>query len=89
MMTELNRKLPNINYLQHITAYTILSYLYASFIISFKYLFNEDISIKWLFYYINPFLEELVANQPIVFKVLGFNLYMLEELFNEYKNKLI
>jgi hypothetical protein len=33
MMTELNRKLSNINYLQDITAYTILPYLYASFLV--------------------------------------------------------
>jgi hypothetical protein len=63
MMTELNRKLPSINYLQDITAYTILPYLYASFIISYKYMFDERISIKWFSYYINPFLEQLVANE--------------------------
>jgi hypothetical protein len=89
IMTELNRKLPSLNYLQDITAYTILPYLYASFIISFKYLFDEGISIKWFSYYINPFLEQLVANELTVLKVLGFNLYMSEEQFNEYKSKLI
>jgi hypothetical protein len=89
MMTELNRKLPSINYLQDITAYTILPYLYASFIISYKYMFDEGISIKWFSHYINPFLEQLIANELTVLKVLGFNLYMTEEQFNEYKSKLI
>jgi hypothetical protein len=89
MMTELNRKLPSINYLQDVTAYTILPYLYASFIISFKYMFDEVISIKLFSYYINPFLEQLVANELTVFKVLGFNLYMTEKQFNEYRSKLI
>jgi hypothetical protein len=89
MMTELNRKLPGINYLQDITAYTILPYLYGSFIISYKYMFDEVISTKSFFYYINPFLEELVANELTVLKVLGFNLYTSQEQFNEYKSKLI
>jgi hypothetical protein len=70
IMTELNRKLPSLNYLQDITSYTILPYLYASFIISYKYLFDDGISIKCFSYYINPFLEQLVANELIVFKVL-------------------
>jgi hypothetical protein len=89
MMTELNRKLPCIDYLQDITAYTILPYLYASFIISYKYMFDESILIKCFSYYINPFLQQLVASELTVLKVLGFNLYMTEECFNEYKNKLI
>jgi hypothetical protein len=89
MMTELNKKLPSINYLQDITTYTILPYLYANFIISFKYMFDKDISIKWFSHYINPFLEQLVANELTVLKVLGFNLYMSEECFNVYKSKLI
>jgi hypothetical protein len=46
MMSELNGKLPSIYYLQDFTAYTILPYLYASFIISLKYLFDESISLK-------------------------------------------
>jgi hypothetical protein len=45
-MTELNKRLPNIYYLEDFTAYTILPYLYASFIVSFKHLFDERISIK-------------------------------------------
>jgi hypothetical protein len=89
MMTELNRKLPRINYLQDITAYTILSYLYTCFIISYKYMFDEGISVKWFSYYINPFFGQLVANELTVLKVLGFNLYMTEEQFNEYKSKSI
>jgi hypothetical protein len=89
MMIELNKRLPGIYYLQDITAYTILPYLYASFIISFKYMFDEGISIKSFSYYINQFLEQLVTNELTVFKVLGFNLYMTEEQFNEYKSKLI
>jgi hypothetical protein len=89
MMTELNRKLPSINYLQDITAYTILPYLYASFIISYKYMFDGGISIESFSYYINPFLEQLVGNELTVLKVLGFNLYMRKEQFNEYRSKLI
>jgi hypothetical protein len=89
MMTELNRKLPSINYLQDITTYTILPYLYASFIISYKYMFDGGISIKCFSYYINQFLQQLLANELTVLKVLGFNLYMTEEQFNEYKSKLI
>jgi hypothetical protein len=57
MMTELNRKLPTIYYLQDITVCTILPYLDESFIISLKYLFDEGISIKLFSYYINQFLE--------------------------------
>jgi hypothetical protein len=76
MMSELNRKLPNISYLQDITAYTILPYLYVTFIISYKYLFDEIISIKLFSYYINQFLEQFVGNELTVLKVLGFNLYM-------------
>jgi hypothetical protein len=52
-------------------------------------MFDKGISIKWFSYYINPFLEQLVANELTVLKVLGFNLYMREEQFNEYKSKLI
>jgi hypothetical protein len=89
MMTELNRKMPNIDYLQDITTYTILPYLYASFIISYKYMFDELISIKCFSYYINPVLQQLVANELTVLKILGFNLYMTEECFNEFKSKLI
>jgi hypothetical protein len=88
-MTKLNKRLPSINYLQDITTYAILPYLYASFIISFKNLFDECISIKWFSYYINPYLEPLLVNELTVLKVLGFNLYMSEERFNEYKSKLI
>jgi hypothetical protein len=89
IMAELNRKLTSINYLQDITAYTILPYLYASFIISYKYIFDEDISIKLFSYYINQFLDQLVTNELTVLKVLGFNLYITEERFNEFKSKLI
>jgi hypothetical protein len=89
MMTVLNRKLPSINNLQNITAYTILPYLYASIIITFKHLFDEGISIKWFSYYIKQFLEQLVANELTVLKVLGLNLYMREEQFNEYRSKFI
>jgi hypothetical protein len=89
MMTEINKKLIDIDYLEDLTAYTILPYLYASFIISYKYMFDESISIKSFSYYINPFLEQLVANELTVLKVLGFNLYMREEQFNEYRSKLI
>jgi hypothetical protein len=46
MMIELNKRLPSIYYLQDFTTYTILHYLYASFIVSFKYLFDENISVK-------------------------------------------
>jgi hypothetical protein len=45
-MTKLNRKLSCIYFLQDVTAYTILPYLYSIFIISFKYLFDEKISLK-------------------------------------------
>jgi hypothetical protein len=89
IMIELNKILPSIYYLQDITSYTILSYLYESFIISFKYLFDENISIKLFSYYINPHLGQLFTNELTVLKILGFNLYMTEEQFNEYKNKLI
>jgi hypothetical protein len=70
MMTELNKRLPCINYLQEITVYTILPYLYASFIISFKYLFDESISIKLFSYYINPHLEQLLANKLLWLRFL-------------------
>jgi hypothetical protein len=89
MMTELNTKLPSINYRQGFAVYTILPYLCASFIISFKYLFDESISIKLFSYYINPHLEQLLANELTVLNILGFNLYMREEQFNEYKRNLI
>jgi hypothetical protein len=89
MMTELNKKLLSINYLQDITAYTILPFLYASFIISFKYVFDENISLKLFSYFINPHLGQLFLNELTVLKVLGFNFYMTEEQFNEYKIKLI
>jgi hypothetical protein len=89
MMTELNKKLVDIDYLEDFTVYTILPYLYASFIISYKYMFDGGISIKRFSRYINPFLEQLVANELTVLNVLGFNLYMTEECFNEYKSKLI
>jgi hypothetical protein len=70
MMTELNKILPNISYLQDITEYIILPYLYVSFIISFNYLFDENISIKSFSYYINPYLRLLVANKQTVLNVV-------------------
>jgi hypothetical protein len=87
MISKLNEILPNIFFLKDITAYSILPYLYACFIKSFKYMFDHRISIKWFSYYINPFLEQLVENELMVLKVLGFNLYMTEEQFNENKSK--
>jgi hypothetical protein len=52
-------------------------------------MFEENISLKWFSYYINPFLEQLEANKLTMLKVLGFNLYMAEKRFNECKRKLI
>jgi hypothetical protein len=89
MMTELNKKLVDVDYLEDFTVNTILPYLYASFIISYKYMFDGGISIKCFSHYINPFLQQLIANELTVLKVLGFNLYMTEECFNEFKSKLI
>jgi hypothetical protein len=89
MMTELNKKLVDIDYLEDFTVNTILPYLYVSFIISYKYMFDELISIRRFSYHINPFLDQLVSNELTVLKVLGFNLYMTEECLNEFKSKLI
>jgi hypothetical protein len=89
MMGELNKRLPSKYCLEDFTVYIILPYLYASFIISFKYLFDERISLKWFSHNINPHLEQLLANELTVLKVLGFNLHMTEERFNEWKSKLI
>jgi hypothetical protein len=89
MMTELNKRLFGIYFPEDFTTYTILPYLYASFIISFKYIFNEGISLKLFSYFINPHLGQPVANEMTVLKVLGYNLYVTEERFNKYKGKLI
>jgi hypothetical protein len=79
MMTELNKKLPSMYYLQDFTEYTILLYLYANFIISFKYLFDKKILLRSFSYYINPYFGQLLANELTVLKVVGFRLYMTEE----------
>jgi hypothetical protein len=89
MMTELNKRLPSKYYLEDFTAYTTSPYLYESFIISFKYLFDEKISLKLFSYFINPHLGQFLANELTVLKVLGFNLHMIEERFNEHKSKSI
>jgi hypothetical protein len=67
----------------------MLPYLYTSFIISFKYLFDEKIILKLFLYYFNPYLEQILVNELSVLKVLGFNLYAAEEKFNKCKGKLI
>jgi hypothetical protein len=86
MMSKLNEELLSIFFLQDIITFTILSYLFASFIISFKYMFHHSVSIKLFSYFINPHLGQLLANEQTILKVFGYNLYITEEQFNEYKS---
>jgi hypothetical protein len=67
---KIKQKLPNKYYQQDFTAYSILPYLYVSFIIFFKYIYDEKILLKMFSNYINPHLGQLLANEPTVLKAV-------------------
>jgi hypothetical protein len=52
-------------------------------------MFEEGISLKLFYYYINPYLGQLLANELTMLKVHGFNLHLTEDRFNEHKSKWI
>jgi hypothetical protein len=75
--------------LQNISPFTVLAYLYCCFIIFFKFLFDEDFSIKGFSNIINPEVKKLIENERIVLLLLKYDLYPSELEFALHKGLLI